>query len=443
MREFSIRASFVCLLSLLLALSCASAQDDEDEHPPAKKPGVRITFLPPPLEGTLSLGIFDKSGKLARSLHREATQKDFVVGLNGYITSWDGNDDTGHAMPAGKYFARGYAVGEVAVEGVAMHCNDWITDEDSPRIAQLFLIALNDAEDLLVRAKTTGGEAVWLRWDAEGKVHIASEAETAMFASLAPPIAVNATGGELEDVRKTRIATPGPEKEKRTFDGVTKTVASSPGAAGSTWLIDETPTGTEVKQFAESGELLRRLAIPADEPAPIAIAASKARDVIFLLEKKPGIQRVRGLALEAPAEPSSDGQTPVSTWKEFFSKSITASDTFAAVADKFGRPKPFVPETKIRVQLLPNELSQNASPNLDIQIAIDSEGAYLQASDGLLLKRITETPLLKWAVMGREGSRAVTIFQSDGAVVEEFKVRRLAAIMSFDAGDYSWKPKSN
>ena len=43
--------------------------------------------------------------------------------------------------------------------------------------------------------------------------------------------------------------------------------------------------------------------------------------------------------------------------------------------------------------------------------------------------------------MGREGGKVVTIFQSDGAVVEEFKVRRIANTMAFDAGDYEWAGK--
>src|SRR5678815_493714 len=63
---------------------CATAQNEAPSA--ASKAAVRITFLPPPIDGTLSLGIYDKSGKLARTLHREAeAEKDFTVGLNGLI----------------------------------------------------------------------------------------------------------------------------------------------------------------------------------------------------------------------------------------------------------------------------------------------------------------------------------------------------------------------
>jgi hypothetical protein len=109
------------------------------------------------------------------------------------------------------------------------------------------------------------------------------------------------------------------------------------------------------------------------------------------------------------------------------------------VADKLGRPKPFTPELRIAVRLLPNPLFKNMPASASLAIAFDSKGSYLRSADSLPLLRLTETPNLKWAVMGREnGSRAVTVFQSDGAVVEEFRVRKLANMMAFDAGEYSW-----
>jgi hypothetical protein len=81
-----------------------------------KKTGVKIQFLPPPMEGTISLGIYDHTGKLVRVLHKEATGDEFVAALDGYITHWDGLDDHGNAMPPGHYSAKGYMVGDVTVE---------------------------------------------------------------------------------------------------------------------------------------------------------------------------------------------------------------------------------------------------------------------------------------------------------------------------------------
>ena len=67
------------------------------------------------MEGTISLGIYDSTGKLVRTLHRAATGDEFVAALDGYITHWDGLDDSGKPLPPGQYSAKGYMVGDVTV----------------------------------------------------------------------------------------------------------------------------------------------------------------------------------------------------------------------------------------------------------------------------------------------------------------------------------------
>jgi len=80
-----------------------------------KKVGVKIQFLPPPMEGTISLGIYDHTGKLVRVLHKEATGDEFVAALDGYITHWDRKDDNGDPLPEGHYDAKGYMVGDIGL----------------------------------------------------------------------------------------------------------------------------------------------------------------------------------------------------------------------------------------------------------------------------------------------------------------------------------------
>jgi len=82
------------------------------EETPAPSPtrSVRISFVPPPVEGTISLGIFDGEKKLVRVLHREAKIDNFTIGENSLSTSWDGKNDAGKDLPPGKYHARGYMV---------------------------------------------------------------------------------------------------------------------------------------------------------------------------------------------------------------------------------------------------------------------------------------------------------------------------------------------
>jgi hypothetical protein len=83
---------------------------------PALSRSVRISFLPPPLEGTISLGIYDKTGKLVRVLHQQAQLNEFAVGADGLITQWDGKNDDKQDLPAGKYHARGYLIGSLKLQ---------------------------------------------------------------------------------------------------------------------------------------------------------------------------------------------------------------------------------------------------------------------------------------------------------------------------------------
>jgi hypothetical protein len=79
---------------------------------------VPLRFVPPPMEGTISLGIFDSNDKLVRVLHREARIDNFTIDENALKTTWDGKNDTGEDLPAGKYRARGYLVAKLKVDDV-------------------------------------------------------------------------------------------------------------------------------------------------------------------------------------------------------------------------------------------------------------------------------------------------------------------------------------
>src|SRR5690349_1198253 len=88
----------------------------EQTSSPAPARSVRISFIPPPMDGTISLGIYDQTGKLVRVLHQSAQLDDFAIGADALVTRWDGRDDNGQDSPAGKYHARGYLVGPLKRE---------------------------------------------------------------------------------------------------------------------------------------------------------------------------------------------------------------------------------------------------------------------------------------------------------------------------------------
>ena len=447
---------------LLLTAFMLPAQEDAEFTPAPKRPGVRITFLPPPLDGTLSLGIFTKGGRLVRTLHREARTKEFTVGLNGLVTWWDGKDDAGAVAPSGKYFARGFAVGAVEFQGEAFHCNDWIA-EDTLRFSRITDLRADAGGWRFIGAK--GGGFVGFAVDANGH---AGDFRAGAKAAHFPHPMNDAAAAKWQAIRESAeslaerpvTALDGEDTILATADGkpmlrengewrwldlpeLGTPIHACLGREGTLWVIDRDGAGVEVRQYSFAGEFQRRLAISPGDPVPVRIAASRDADAVAVIEESSGIQRVRMLVLDTREPAPADGAGS-SMWRVVLSKTIRVSETFAAVREslKSSEGATFTLEEKINVRLLPNQLVRNASTSVDIVAAVDAKGSFLRTFDGLELKRITETPGLRWAAMGREpGGRAVTIFQSDGAVVEEFKARKLASMMAFDAGDYEWTGK--
>src|SRR6202011_2327895 len=79
---------------------------------------VALQFVPPPMEGTISLVIFDSNDKLVRVLDREAKIDNFTIDENALKTTWDGKNDAGEDLPPGIYRARGYMVAKLKVEDI-------------------------------------------------------------------------------------------------------------------------------------------------------------------------------------------------------------------------------------------------------------------------------------------------------------------------------------
>lgn len=125
---------------------------------------VEVRFVPATAEGTVSLGIYDEAGKLVRVLCDEWPIERFTAGLNGLSTDWDGKDSSGQAVPSGTYRARGFVAGDVSVEGVALHFNDWLVSDAAPRIASVCSVALVPGGDLVLAARLPGGAGALLRY---------------------------------------------------------------------------------------------------------------------------------------------------------------------------------------------------------------------------------------------------------------------------------------
>ncbi|MFN2477436.1 MAG: hypothetical protein ABR526_13995, partial [Chthoniobacterales bacterium] len=229
---------FGSLVALVVATAVAGAQEPSPTAALATR-NVRISFLPPPLEGTISLGIYDGSGKLVRVLHRESDVEELEVGSDALITHWDGNDDAGKPLPPGKYHARGFAVGELAVEGIGFYFNDWISDERPERVEKICAIAAG-ADGVMVSARLKSSATEMLICDNNGKI-VATREESGPSScdDNAAPIEAGAS------------------------------IATASGKDHTRWAIERSVDGgSEVKQYSATKELLRRLAIPANEPQP-------------------------------------------------------------------------------------------------------------------------------------------------------------------------------
>jgi hypothetical protein len=382
------------VLLLAAAWLVDNAVGQETPTPTAAPRSIRVSFVPPPLDGTISLGVYDAKGKLVRVLFREADINEFNIGSDSLSTTWDGKDDAGEPVPPGKYSAHGFVVGDLKVEGVGFFFNDWITSAEGPRFSHIRSLAMHD-ENLLLAV------------------------------DLVPP----GVGHVLYDVADKTLSVKDTDSE--TNNDVS---AGAPGRDGTRWVIE----AGEVKQLAANGDVLRQLPVVPEQPAPKAIAASQKENGIYLLEENEKGQRVRALTLVATK--GSGGDQPISEWKVDFEKSIVAHKNFSIAG---GKPvttpaEENIPE-KVKVKLSANPLLNDDRVTVEMMIGLDADGSFIKAADGLPLCTISETQNLSRALLALHGANALDIFQDDGAVVEQFRITGVDEMMSFDCGGFELK----
>ena len=397
---------------------------------------VRISFVPPPIEGTISLGIYDSAGKLVRVLHREAEVDAFETGADALSSTWDGKNDAGEALPAGPYSARGYAVSDLPVEGVGFFFNDWVTDEQAPRIRRLENLAPHAEDSLLLLVTLADGSTVPLGLNAQGELATERAPDGFDFYEFVSPERRNLR--VRDGVLSLHVLT---EEKAVAWPQLNAPRDAAYGAGDTVWVIDEADAADgalEIKQFSATGEFLRRLSIPHDEPQPRVIVASRSQDRIYLLEEKPGLQRLRALTLQ---ETKSEAGQPVSDWKVEFEKTIVGHEGFTlangAPRVRAEGAKPLPPT--ITVKLQPNPLEGGKRKKIELAVGLDAQSSFLQTADGLPLHTISETPHLQRVLLAATGEKAADVFQGDSAVVEQFRVTNLDQMMAFDCGAFELK----
>ena len=427
------------MLGSVLAAGIAHGQGDRK---------VPISFLPPPLENaTYSLGIYDtKSGELVRRLQESAPKSAFTVGLNGLITSWDGRDDEGKAVAPGRYAARGYAVGPLKVEGVAVLGNDWAATDAAFRPIFINAIACSEeGDDLIVSAQVpfwvdvarfsdADGHLVWQRrlqtggdMDHPGppipsplSTLAVTEGDVLIGIGGLPHFAINAADGRgpLQRAPETNMS---PERLR----GV-----AVPGKDGTTWKIED----GELRQFSSTDDMLRRLVPAEGEPRCEKVAASTTSDKLYILERFPNAkwERVRGLSWVESKE--EDGKR-ISTWQTFFERNIRPPDAKLGLGNVVSAVNNT--STEVEVILAENPLAPGKHERANVIAACDPVGSYLATSEGLRLRQISKASYLR-AVKLVKGNAAdsLAFYQSDGAAWDEFSIEGVKNMMEFDAGEF-------
>jgi hypothetical protein len=193
-----------------------------------------------------------------------------------------------------------------------------------------------------------------------------------------------------------------------------------------------------VERSQDGKEVLRRLDYEPTEPQPQKVLARADDKSICILERNERETRVRVLALQESSK--SDGDA-VSDWGIVFTASIRKPPAPPEVPAFLNRNPPIKLEDTIRQPLIRNELAEVSQAAVQLAVAIDGSGSYLRTADGLPLRRVTDTPNLKWAALSRDPDGRIILFQTDGATVEEFRIGKLNQMMAFDAGDYEWTPQ--
>jgi len=320
------------LFSLILAFVSSPAQDSPTPSPSARPlRTVSLRFALPPLEGTISLGIYDHDGKLVRTLHREDAISEFTAGHDALETVWDGNDDAGNPLPNGKYSARGYVVGDLKVEGIDYFFNDWVTDNKSPHIRHLWQLWMESGE-LRVNADLANGKKT---------TFICDQSTGEITREIPLRFGVHCDGNSA-------------------LPNLVSPIDCAVGRDGTTWIVD-TVSGNgprQVEQLSKNHELLRRLEYVAGDPQPQCIEASATEEKIFVLEQNDLLQRFRGLGLVRTVTDTATGA--VSDWRSFFDRKIIAHQNFVLengkpVAAGAASPSP----QKIVQQLRPDPLQKD------------------------------------------------------------------------------------
>jgi hypothetical protein len=478
----------IAVLLLFVPFHVLNAQDEESNS-------NQLMFVPPPVEGVISLGAYDSKGKLVRVLKKAADISSFKSGSDGLVIDWDRNDSQGKPVPNGKYFARGVLIGDVKIEGVAFHLNDWVDSSDNPRIRKVFSAALLDSQHLGILADTPQPEIVVLENNgnrsstlslAFNPLTIKAAAPNLLLFDKAEVMLIDPSSGaevsrqNLSDVRdadalgdrtvvlsgdqiKYQVSARPQELKPPAEDLLRCAVLSSSIVVASKkaniWKLD----GQEFIAIdaGETGELLD-LSAGASDSVWLLLKASTATllkqidsagKILREIELPPDLQTVTRLGASRNDDSllliSEEGSTQrvigvrfqavnegKSIWEKWFERTLTAFKFFDLKDGKIVPADAKTDSPPAFVKPANNPMENTRQVLFQLSIVADETGAWVANLDGLPLFQVCKTKNIKQTRCISDGANGLRVYTSDGTVVEEYHLTSLENLFRFDAGSF-------
>jgi hypothetical protein len=480
----------IALLLSFVSLQVLKAQDEESS-------ANQLLFVPPPIEGVISLGAYDSKGKLVRVLKKAAEIDSFKAASDGLVIDWDRNDSQGKPVPNGKYFARGVLIGDVKVEGVAFHLNDWVDSSADSRIRRVLSATLLDSQRTVVLADASQPEAVVI--DSNGH-------RSATIPLPFSPITIKASGSNLLLFDKAQVmlidATSGVQVSRQTNSDVRdadfsgdQTVVLSGNQIKYQNQINAPPqdlkspaedlfrcavVGSSMVVASKEAKLWRLdgqefIAVDAGETGELLDMGAGSLESVWLLVKTttatllkqidssgkirreielpPDLQTVNRLGASRNEDTlllmSDDGTTQrvigvrfqgadqgKSIWEKWFERTLTPFKFFDLKEGKVVAADAKTDSPPVSVKAANNPMENTRQASFQLSIVADETGAWVASTDGLPLFQVCETKNIKQIRCISDGANGLRVYTSDGTVVEEYHLTSLENLFRFDAGSF-------
>lgn len=458
---------------------------------------LKAAVAAPPMDGTVSVGVFNENGECVRVLLSHVSSDDVPSALNGFSLSWDGKTDEGETVPAGAYEFRGVILGDIKIEGVAYHLNDWI-DPDAPDatpISTWGVLALADREFLAVQ-KTDGGEWRIFSYRPDGSVSwsrlLAGE-----------PQAWTATGGVVVVLcagkfEQFSLADGNSVVWGGDYDMVTAMSADEKGLLGVVdrdlvrWnlvtrereVLARVPPGIRFlaaggeRVYVSNGKSVMRseyaLFLPLDLPdlGEIRGMTTGKNGALWVVSEREGLtefsmdgEALRGLVPELEESfvaASTDGKrialltrmgsdekfrliqkidsaSGVAAWKTLLQKEIRAVARFGLKEDQIA-PDGLLPmEEAHRVALIENALEPGKKASITVKPGIFEGGLWLTTGKGLpLVPVFGDIPSPRYSLLPSKKNGAFRLYAVAHGAVAEFAISGFANAMLFSSDKLQW-----